>query len=123
MNKLRRVFVSMLLSMTMSQAVAAEDMKIPFLKLRGSAVVDQKQNTQALSACTAGRMLGLCAAQTASGLVRAARALGNKAMFTPEEESIPLLPKNLTKVVKLFMEDMEVAQVGNFKVKLKVSFE
>ena len=73
-------------------------------------------------ACNAGRVLGLCANAEDEGLRPHSLSLGSWRKLRIDTSGVNNNNK-FFQLVKLFIDDLEVAQVGNMKVKLSIEIK
>lgn len=72
-------------------------------------------------ACSVGRMLGLCADSAESGLNW--RSLSLNRWRGVQAGTAKVMPNKFLKLVKLFIDDLEVAQMGNMKIKINLELK
>lgn len=72
-------------------------------------------------ACNAGRVLGLCANAEDEGLRPHSLSLGSWRKLRIDTSGVN--NNKFFQLVKLFIDDLEVAQVGNMKVKLSIEIK
>lgn len=84
---------------------------------KGAAIVSYKMHSLYETACSAGRILGLCSEPEERGYNRRSLSLGS---WRNVHISAKSEPNKFLKLAKLFIDNLQVAEIGNTKIKISL---